>query len=63
MRNERKTIRAAVSAFAILFSAITVLSGGRLRAEEQNLPEEAQNITSRELYHGVTLTSFELSAD
>lgn len=63
MKNQRGRTRIAVAAFAILFSMITVLSGSVLRAEEQKLPKGAENITTKELYRGVTLTSFELAAD
>lgn len=63
MKKQTKKIRIAVCVFAILFSAITVLSGGMLRAEEQKLPQGAENITTKELYKGVTLTNFELPED
>ena len=61
MKKQNMNVCIAVSIFAILFTVITILPGGMLRAEEQKLPVEAENITTKELYPGVTLTTFELS--
>lgn len=61
MKKQNRNVCIAVSIFAILFTVITILPGGMLRAEEQKLPVEAENITTKELYPGVTLTTFELS--
>lgn len=65
MKMHTRTTRAVFAAFTLLFMVLTVFSSSILRAEENTitLPEGTQNLTTKELYKGVNLISFDFTED
>lgn len=65
MKLHKRVTRTVSAAFALLFLLMTVFSYGAINAEENSitLPEGTQNLTTKQLYNGVDLISFEFTED